>query len=214
MAHVHAAPERSAATPPGWSYNPSAWHERRWLVALAAIGSLAALVTGLSQVGVLPPLWDPFFGSASSYAVTHSVISRALPLPDGLLGVVGYLCDLVFGTIGGDDRWHSKPWAVLLFALTITGLGVVSLALTILQGALIGHWCTICIISAGVSLLVFGLGIGEALPTLQYLARTRYDRGWAGARQALMGAAGSKRPQPRRSFASTTHETDGIPAME
>jgi hypothetical protein len=28
------------ATPPGWSYNPSAWSERMWIAALA-VGGLA-----------------------------------------------------------------------------------------------------------------------------------------------------------------------------
>lgn len=186
--------------PPGWSYNPSAWHERRWLLCLAAIGLLAAIFTGLSQLGVVT-LWDPIFGAASSYAVTHSFISRLLPVPDGLLGVVGYICDLIFGAIGGDDRWRAKPWATLIFALVITGLGVVSLALTILQGAVIGHWCTVCLVSAAVSTLIFGLGIGEALAALQYLARVRYAGGWAQTWRALWNVA----PAPQRPPQRLTH---------
>ncbi|HEY7975420.1 MAG TPA: vitamin K epoxide reductase family protein [Ktedonobacterales bacterium] len=174
--------------PPGWSYTPSAWRERRWLLGLASVGLLAALYTGLSQLGVFPAMWDPFFGSASSFAVTHSFISRLLPVPDGLLGVVGYACDLIFGSIGGDDRWRAKPWATLIFALVITGLGVVSLALTILQGTVIGHWCTVCLVSAAVSTLIFGLGVGEALATLQYLARVRYAQGWAQTWRTLWNA--------------------------
>jgi hypothetical protein len=133
-------------------------------------------------------MWDPFFGSASSFAVTHSFISRLLPVPDGLLGVVGYACDLIFGSIGGDDRWRAKPWATLIFALVITGLGVVSLALTILQGTVIGHWCTVCLVSAAVSTLIFGLGVGEALATLQLLARVRYTQGWAQTWRTLWNA--------------------------
>lgn len=175
-------------TPPGWSYNPSAWHERRWLIGLAIIGFCAAVYTALEQLGVVSAMWDPFFGSASSYAVTHSFISKLLPIPDGLLGVLGYACDLIFGSLGGDDRWRSKAWATLIFAAVISGLGVVSLALTILQGTVIGHWCTVCLVSATVSTLIFGLGIGEALPTLQYLARIRVAEGWAAAWQALWRA--------------------------
>ncbi len=193
MTHAGAQKDAAGEIPPGWSYNPSAWHERRWLLCLAAIGLLAALYTGLSQLGVVN-LWDPIFGGASSFAVTHSFISRLLPVPDGLLGVVGYACDLIFGSIGGDDRWRAKPWATLLFALTILGLGVVSLALTILQGTVIGHWCSVCLVSAAVSTLIFGLGVGEALATLQYLARVRYAQGWAQAWRALWNVS----PAPPR----------------
>lgn len=160
-------------TPPGWSYNPSSWSERRPLLLLAAVGLAAAIYTACEQLGIVARMWDPFFGSQSSYLVTHSVISRLIPVPDGLLGVVGYLCDLIFGALGPASRWHRLPGVVLLFGLTITGLGVVSVALTILQGAVVAHWCTVCLLSATASTLIFGLGIGEVLASLQSLARER-----------------------------------------
>jgi len=159
-----------AYTPPGWTYNPSAWKERRWLIALAVIGLAAAVYTALEQLGVAAP-WDPFFGAHSTYLVTHSAIERLLPIPDGVLGVVGYIADLIFGASGGADRWRRRPWLTLLFALTILGLGVVSLALTIMQGAVVQQWCTVCLVSAAASTLIFGLGIGESLASLQLLAR-------------------------------------------
>lgn len=159
------------STPPGWSYNPSAWSERRWLVALAAIGFAAAFYTGFYQLGIIPHLWDPFFGSHSSFLVTHSKVSKILPFPDGLLGIPGYACDLIFGSLGGADRWRARPWVVLAFSATISGLVVVSVLLTITMGVLVQSWCTVCLVSATVSTLIFGLGIGEALPTLQYLKR-------------------------------------------
>ncbi|HZC07317.1 MAG TPA: vitamin K epoxide reductase family protein [Ktedonobacterales bacterium] len=198
------------ATPPGWSYNPSAWHERRWLLALAAIGFLAAVYTALDQLGVISAMWDPFFGSASSDAVTHSFISKLLPVPDGLLGVLGYACDLIFGSLGGNDRWRSKTWATLIFAAVITGLGLVSLALTILQGTIIGHWCAVCLVSATVSTLIFGLGIGEALASLQYLARVRLAQDWKQAWRAIwfpITTHPHTEPRERRSSA------DGAEAM-
>lgn len=165
------ASRHGAYAPPGWTYNPSTWSDRWPLLVLAAIGLAAAIYTACAQLGIVAQMWDPFFGSQSSYLVTHSVISRLLPIPDGLLGVVGYVCDLIFGSIGGRDRWRSLPVMVVLFAITITGLGIVSVALTILQGAFIEHWCTVCLVSAAVSILIFGLGIGEVLASLQYLAR-------------------------------------------
>lgn len=174
--------------PPGWTHNPSSWRERLPLIGLAAVGLLAALYTALSQLGVFPTMWDPFFGVASSYAVTHSFISRLLPLPDGLLGVFGYVCDLIFGSLGGEDRWRAKPWAALAFGVVITGLGAVSLTLTILQGTVIDHWCTVCLVSATVSIVIFALGIRESLASLRYLARVRREQGWRPTWLALWGA--------------------------
>ena len=182
--------------PPGWSYNPSSWRERWPLIVLAAIGLLAALYTALSQLGVFPTMWDPFFGGASSYAVTHSAISRLLPVPDGVFGVIGYLFDLIFGSLGGGDRWRSRPWAVLIFAVVIVALGIVSLVLTILQGAVIDQWCTVCLISAADSTLILGLGVGEALASLQYLARVFLELGFSAAWRALWGMGEARRRDP------------------
>lgn len=190
-------PEQTAGnTPPGWSYNPSAWRERWPLLVLAVIGLLAALYTALAQVGVFATMWDPFFGSASSYAVTHSEISRLLPIPDGVIGVVGYVCDLVFGALGGERRWRDHPWVVLLFALVILALGIVSLVLTILQGTVIGSWCTVCLVSAAVSTIILGMGIGESLASLQYLSRVRLETGGAEVWRALWGGAHPRAERP------------------
>ncbi|HKV85265.1 MAG TPA: vitamin K epoxide reductase family protein [Ktedonobacterales bacterium] len=184
--------------PPGWSYNPSAWRERRLLIALAALGFCAALYTALYQLSVVPHLWDPFFGAHSSYLVTHSKVSKILPFPDGVLGIPGYLGDLIFGSLGGASRWRTRTWAVLAFAATISGLATVSLLLTITMGVLVHSWCTVCLVSATVSTLIFGLGIGEALPALQYLKRV-YGREHtlAAVWRALWGARERPAREPR-----------------
>ena len=169
------------ALPPGWSYNPCAWRDRLPLVGLAALGFAAAFYTGFYQLGIVPHLWDPFFGSQSSYLVTHSVVSRILPFPDGLLGLIGYFCDMLFGALGGADRWRRAPWLVLVFCAIITAMATVSVLLTITMGVLVRHWCTVCLFSASISTLIFGLGVGEALPALQYLTRVYGDTGALGA---------------------------------
>jgi uncharacterized membrane protein len=191
--------------PPGWSYNPSAWRERMPLIALAVIGLLAALYTALAQLGAVPAMWDPFFGNVSSYAVTHSAISRLLPIPDGMLGVVGYVCDLIFGSLGGEHRWRARPWVVLIFGVVIVALGVVSLVLTIMQGAVIGQWCTVCLVSAAVSTLILGLGIGEALASLQHLALVRRNKDGAAMWRALWGMG-----MPARRHANTADMARGV----
>lgn len=164
-------PPTASTIPPGWSYNPSRWSERLPLVALACLGFCIACYISLYQWGTASSLWDPFFGQASSFAVTHSKVAHILPFPDGTLGIPGYLCDIFFGAFGSIDRWRRMPWVVLCFAGTITGLAVVSTLLTITMGVMVHQWCTLCLGSASVSILVFSLGVGEVLATLQYLKR-------------------------------------------
>lgn len=171
--HTSRGAGASAASviPPGWTYNPSRWSERLPLVALACLGFCIACYTSLYQWGTVSFFWDPFFGQASSFAVTHSKIAHILPFPDGTLGIPGYACDILFGALGGIDRWRRMPWVVLCFAGTITGLAVVSTLLTITMGVLVHQWCTMCLGSASVSIIVFSMGLGEVLATLQYLKR-------------------------------------------
>jgi uncharacterized membrane protein len=172
--HTPSAPGMEATgIPPGWSSNPSRAAARRRLLLLAFLGLLAAIYLTLYQWGAISHIWDPFFGEQSTYVVTHSAVSRILPFPDAALGVLGYLCDLLFGSLGGDERWWRQPWTVMAFVGTISALAAVSVLLIIAQAVVVHAWCTICLVSAGVSLLIFALGSGEGIATLQYLKRVR-----------------------------------------
>lgn len=151
------------------SPNPSAWRERLPVIGLAALGLIVACLLAAFQLGISPALWDPFFGSASSARVVESPIAHLLPIPDALLGVFGYLADLVTGTAGGRHRWRTRPWLVLLFGLVITGLALVGVLLFLMQALYLHSWCTLCLTSALLSLAVFALGISEPLASLGYL---------------------------------------------
>lgn len=158
-----------AEIPPGWDYNPSSWEERLPLLALALLGVAVSVYLTLFQVGAISQMWDPIFGSASSAAVTHSPISRLLPIPDASLGALAYLAEVVAGALGGPARWRTFPIAVLLYGLVALGLGVVSTLLLITQGAVVHAWCLLCLCSAALSLTILGAGFGEMLAALQHL---------------------------------------------
>jgi len=158
--------------PPGWDYNPSSWPERIPLIVIAMIGFLIALYLGLYQVGIFPTVWEPFFGNGSE-KVLNSFISQAFPVPDALLGAFGYLLDVVTGIIGKTDRWKTKPWMVILFGIAVGPLGLVSVVLVIFQPVLVGAWCTLCIVTAILSVVMIGPAIDELLASLQYLQRVK-----------------------------------------
>lgn len=163
---------RSANTPPAWDYNPSAWSQRWPLIALALIGFGIALYLGLYQLRVIPAVWEPFFGNGSE-KVLNSAISKALPVPDALLGAFSYLLDVVTGAIGGTDRWRTKPWIVILFGIAVGPLGLVSVMLVIFQPVLVGAWCTLCIVTAVISVIMISPALDELLASLQYLQRVK-----------------------------------------
>lgn len=162
--------------PPGWDYNPSSWAQRLPLVIIALIGFLIALYLGLYQLNIFPTVWEPFFGNGSE-KVLHSVISKAFPVPDGLLGAFGYLLDVVTGVVGKTDRWKSRPWIVILFGIAIGPLGLVSVVLVIFQPVLVGAWCTLCLVTAVISVVMISPAMDELLASLQYLQRVKRNGG-------------------------------------
>jgi uncharacterized membrane protein len=154
-------------TPPGWSYDPSAWGQRLPIIALALVGFGIATYLALYQWGVFSTVWEPFFGRGSE-RVLHSSVSRALPIPDAALGALGYLLDAVSGAIGGRGRWRTLPWVVIVFGIAVGPLGAVSILLVILQPVLVHGWCTLCLASAVISVIMIGPAMDELLASLQH----------------------------------------------
>lgn len=177
--------ERMAAAPPGWDGNPSARSHRLPLAALALAGLGISTYLALFQLGLLGSVWDPLFGSGSSRRVLESEFSRALPVPDALLGAVAYAVETALELAGGEDRWARRPWLPLLFALTAFAAAAVSVLLTILQGAVFVSWCTLCLASAAIALVIAGPAATEALAALQFVQRTR--RAGASVGEAVAG---------------------------
>ena len=164
-----------AHAPPGWSYNPSAWGQRVPITGVAAAGFLIAGYLTLYQLGVFDTVWDPLFGQGSKIVLTSWVAhtaERYLGLPDAGLGALGYLADLITGSVGGSRRWKRMPWLVLLFGVFIGPLGAVSITLVILQ-PFVGGWCLLCLCTAAISVLMIGAGMDEVLASLQHLRRER-----------------------------------------
>lgn len=158
--------------PPGWDTNPSAWAERLPIIGLALAGFTIASYLALYQWRLIDGVWEPFFGGGSR-TVLNSPVSRVLPIPDAALGAIGYMLDAVTGVIGGRDRWKRMPWIVIVFALAIGPLGATSILLVILQPVRYEAWCTLCLASAVISIVMIGPAMDELLASLQFIKREK-----------------------------------------
>lgn len=162
--------------PPGWETNPSSWSQRIPIVILALIGTAVATYLTLYQLRVIDTVWEPFFGNGSHRILRESSFSRffeRLGLSDAGIGAAGYLADAVTGVIGGTRRWRTMPWIVVVFGLFVGPFGVISIVLTVIQPVLYSAFCTLCIVSAVISLAMIGPALDEVLASLQYLRRQR-----------------------------------------
>jgi uncharacterized membrane protein len=155
--------------PAGWDYNPSSWPQRAPIIGLALLGFGIATYLALYQVRLLTTVWEPFFGRGSE-AILNSWVSRVVePFSDAMLGAIGYLLDAVSGAIGGRRRWRTMPWMVILFGLAVGPLGAVSILLVVLQPVLFDAWCTLCLVTAAISIVMIGPAMDEVLASLQHL---------------------------------------------
>ena len=142
-------------------------------------------------------VWDPFFGDGTQ-RVLISGISEWFPVSDAGLGALSYLLDAIAGLIGGTRRWRTMPWMVLLFGFFIIPPGVTSIALVILQPIGVGAWCSVCLITAVVMLLMVPPAIDEVIASTQFLLRVRRAGGrtwrafWRGEGDAGESSAAQK----------------------
>lgn len=156
--------------PARFAFNPSEWRWRSPVPTLGVAGFCIASYLALYQWGVLRTVWEPFFGNGSE-RVLHSFISRLLPVPDAFLGALGYVADIVTGSLGGNVRWRRWPWIVLIYGATVTMVGVIALALALLQPLLFHAGCTLCLVSAVLSLSIVYFARHEVLASFHYLRR-------------------------------------------
>jgi len=175
---------KNTSIPPGYTSNPSLWNKRLPLLLLALAGFFIAMYLGFYQLHIFNKVWEPFFGNGTR-AILESSFSRSLPVPDGLVGAFAYLCDIILVSAGNENRWHSKPWIVILYSILVGIMGLVSVFLVILQAFILHSWCTLCFVSAALSLSMVLPVAKELFATLHFLQREK-DRGTP-AREALEG---------------------------
>lgn len=146
--------------------NPSRWRERLPILLLAAIGLTLASYLAAYQIGFTRKVWDPFFGSGSE-RVLHSFISQLLPIPDAVLGAVGYFAELITGSLGGEQRWRTSSSLVLLYGAVVAAVAIAALLLSALQLFVLHACCTLCLVSAVISLLIGWLAHSEVLASVR-----------------------------------------------
>ena len=158
--------------PPGWSYNPSSWPQRAPLVALAFVSFFFARHMAAFQLGHTTTLMEPFFGEGTRRVLTSDV-SRAWPISDAGLGAATYLIEALSGLMGDKRRWRTMPWMVAMFGVVVVPLGVVSIALVIMQPVVVGAWCTFCLVTAALMLIMIPLALDEVVAMIQFLVGER-----------------------------------------
>lgn len=137
----------------------SARHSLLWLLALLGLG--ISLYLSLYQYGAIGAPWDPVFGSASSERVLDSALSRALPVHDGVFGVIAYSLEvLITGVLIAWPR-RAPGWLAVALGILTMLMATISIVLIGVQALAVTSWCTLCLASACISLINAGLALPE-----------------------------------------------------
>lgn len=170
MAHHMMMMKPGAEVPPGWTYNPSSWHQRAPMIALGFAGWFVSRYLAAVQFGYIQNPWEPFFGEGT-LRVLYSDVSRSWPISDAGLGAFAYTFETLMGFMGAKTRWRTMPWMVTFFGILVIPLGLTHVVLVILQPVVVGHWCTLCLAAAGIMLVMIPLTVDEVVAMCQFLAR-------------------------------------------
>jgi uncharacterized membrane protein len=169
----------------------SAWATRLPVILLAICGLYVSVYLAFFQYGLIHTVWDPLFGDGSR-AVLTSPLSRALPVHDAALGAVAYLAEAVLEAAGGTRRWHDRPWLVLLLGLVTAAMAVTAVGLISYQALVLRRFCTLCLVSAAISLVLpFLVGHEVAAAARRVRRGRRLGLSW---RIAVLGRFGDRVP--------------------
>lgn len=166
--------ELGPTIPPGWTYNPSSWHQRIPVIFFAMVGWFIARYLASFQLGYITSVWDPFFGDGTEKVIT-STISQDFPVADAGLGALAYSLEAIMGAKGSVRRWHTMPWLVVFFGILVVPVGFVSIVLVMLQPIAVGAWCGLCLIIAVCMLIMLSLSVDEVVAVLQFLGETKRE---------------------------------------
>lgn len=178
--------------PPGWTYCPSTWAQRLPIIVMGAVGFLIARDLAAYQMGHVDSVWDPFFGGTGGRNGTETIItsavSKAWPIPDGGLGAIAYMLEILMGAMGDKRRWRTMPWMVTFFGILVVPLGVISIYFIIIQPIVIGTWCALCLLAALAMLIMIPFALDELVAMGQFLVWSR-RAGKSLLRMFFMGGA-------------------------
>ncbi|MDQ3035699.1 MAG: vitamin K epoxide reductase family protein [Myxococcota bacterium] len=136
---------------------------RRWIVGLSLIGTAAAQLISLFQVGVLKRLPDPPLPKLDSSRVDASrEAHRWLAMPDGPLMLGSYAATAALAASGGIDRARTAPIIPLAMAAKTTVDAALSIALARRSWTQLGAFCFYCQVSMVCSIASAVLAAPEA----------------------------------------------------
>lgn len=143
------------------------------LAILALAGAAVSGYLAAYELGWIATVWDPIFGTGSE-RVLSSGIARALPIPDAVVGAAAYGLDALLAILLAAGIGSAVAVAGCL-ALVATIGALVGIGLAISQPVLVGTFCTLCLVSTLISIVLAAGAVGEAAEAGSWPDRARHE---------------------------------------
>jgi hypothetical protein len=122
-------------------------------IVFAAAGFALSSYLALYQLGLVGPVWEPFFGLGAA-EVLYSRAWRSLPLPESVVSAFGFFAAMAVSVVLGGDGRGRRRGLEILFVLVVGALCSFNLLVAIRKHQLFDAWCTLCLVSTGLSALI------------------------------------------------------------
>lgn len=144
--------------------------ERRGVISLSLVASVALSVIGLYQMGILKRLPEPRLPRFDAEQVNRSAEAyRWLETPDAFLGLGSYVATMTLAAMGGPNRAERQPWIPLALAVKV-GLDAALAGFQIMtQGRKLHIWCSWCLLTSAATFGSVPLVVPEARAALKRL---------------------------------------------
>jgi uncharacterized membrane protein len=143
------------------------------LAVLALVGVAVSGYLASYELGWIARVWDPLFGDGSE-RVLSSGVARALPVPDAVVGTAAYAVEAVLALLLA-ARIGSAVAVSAVLAVVASAGALVGIGLAISQPVLVGTFCTLCLVSTLVSIVLAAGAIGEAAEVGSWPDRARHE---------------------------------------
>jgi len=143
------------------------------LAVLAIAGVAVSGYLAAYELGWITGVWDPLFGDGSQ-RVLSSGIARALPVPDAVLGAAAYGLDAALAVLLAAGVGSAVAIAGCLAVVASIG-ALVGIGLAISQPLLVGTFCTLCLVSTLISIVLAVGAVREAAEAGSWPDRARHE---------------------------------------
>ena len=143
---------------------------RRWIIGLSLLGTVAGQVVTMYQTGIIKRLPDPPLPYVDSNKVNASDYAyKRFDTPDAVLMIITYGLTAWLASAGGKDRAEKQPWLPIALGLKTMADTATNIQLAKEEWAENKAFCAYCQTASALSIASMALAVPEMMKAARKL---------------------------------------------